>query len=188
MHLKWLLLALAIAVASGIVAYFLSRVVARGRPLLGWEDALELRRALNNAGRASLPFDAYVSVRSLIINLTLDGRGYRLGVARTLIYFEARDAPVYEEQLPQLWRAWGNGTHAGAISFMDVSDDGLTVTIRYVRAAAGRTSSICLTGGTPLPITLSSRQSGSVQLGATSYSWRGPRTVKIVELKVAACG
>ena len=181
---------LALVVATGIAAYYVATVFSKSEPLYGWEDALELKRILLT-GRATLPFDAYLEQRVLLLNATLDGKRYTLKLSRVLVLFRARSAPVYEDRLPLLWRAWGNGTHAGAASFVDVSDDGSTVTIRYVALppnAPKRSASICLKPSPTPDYTLSSGLSGSVDLGSEVFSWTGRREVRVARLEVVGCG
>jgi hypothetical protein len=143
--LKYLVWGLALVVATGIAAYYVANAFLKSEPLYGWEDALELKRILL-AGRATLPFDAHLEQRTLLLNATLDGVKYTLRLSRVLVLFRARGAPVYEDRLPLLWRAWGNGTHAGAASFADVSDDGSVVTVRYAALPPGtprRSANVC---------------------------------------------
>jgi len=188
--LKYLIWGLALVVATGIAAYYVATVLLRSEPLYGWEDALELKRILL-AGRATLPFDAYLEQRVLLLNATLDGKKYTLKLSRVLVLFKARSAPVYEDRLPLLWRAWGNGTHAGAASFVDVSDDGSVVTVRYVAlppSAPKRSASICFKPAPTPDYTLPSGLSGSVDLGSETFSWRGRREVRVVRLEVVSCG
>jgi len=68
--LKYLIWGLALVVATGIAAYYVATVFLKSEPLYGWEDALELKRILL-AGRATLPFDAYLEQRVLLLNATL---------------------------------------------------------------------------------------------------------------------
>jgi hypothetical protein len=188
--LKYLVWGLALVVATGIAAYFVASVFLKSEPLYGWEDAIELKRILL-AGRATLPFDAYLERRVLLLNATLDGKRYTLKLSRVLVFFRARSAPVYEDRLPLLWRAWGNGTHAGAASFVDVADDGSTVTIRYVALppnAPKRSASICFKPAQTPDYTLSSGFSGSVDLGFEAFTWKGRREVRVVRLEVVNCG
>jgi len=188
--LKYLVWGLALVVATGIAAYYIAMVFLKSEPLYGWEDALELKRILL-AGRATLPFDAHLERRTLLLNVTLDGRKFTLRLSRVLVFFKARSAPVYEDKLPLLWRAWGNGTHAGAASFVDVSDDGSTVTIRYVAlppSAPKRSASLCFKPAPTPDYTLSSGLSGSVDLGSEAFSWTGRREVRVVRLEVVNCG
>jgi hypothetical protein len=188
--LKYLVWGLALVVATGIAAYFVATVFLRSEPLYGWEDAIELKRVLL-AGRATLPFDAYLEQRVLLLNATLDGVKFTLRLSRVLVLFRARGAPVYEDRLPLLWRAWGNGTHAGAASFADVADDGSVVTVRYVAlppSAPKRSASICLKPAPTPDYVFSSLQSGSIDLGSEAFSWRGRREVRVVRLEVVNCG
>ncbi|MEM0226921.1 MAG: hypothetical protein QXF46_08620 [Thermofilaceae archaeon] len=191
MPLKYLLIALAVVAATGLVTVFLQRVFLRSEPLMGWEDALELRRALS-AGRASLTFSVYARELPFTVNVTVDGRLYRLPLRRVLIYFRARDAPVFEEPPLQLWRAWGNGTHAGAASALDVSDDGTTIYIKYLAlnpSIQGRGSSFCLGQGVEDPnYGLASLSGGRVEVLGASYEWSGRRLVKVVKAEVGPCG
>ncbi|MEM2475485.1 MAG: hypothetical protein QW407_06130 [Thermofilaceae archaeon] len=189
--LRYLLVALAVVAATGLVAAWLQGVFARSGPLMGWEDALELRRALS-AGRASLTFSVYARELPLAVNVTLDGRPYRLPLRRVVVYFRARDAPVFEEPLLQLWRAWGNGSHAGAASALDVSDDGSTIYIKYLALSPriqGGGSSFCLGQGAEDPTyNLSSLSGGRVDVLGASYEWSGRRVVKVVRVEVGPCG
>ncbi len=181
---------MALVAATGIAAYYIATVFSKSEPLYGWEDALELKRILLT-GRATLPFDAYLEQRVLLLNATLDGKKYTLRLSRVLVLFKARSAPVYEDRLPLLWRAWGNGTHAGAASFVDLADDGSTVTIRYASlppSAPKRSASICFKPALTPDYTLSSSQGGSVDLGSESFSWIGRREVRVVRLEVVNCG
>jgi hypothetical protein len=188
--LKYLVWGLALVVATGIAAYFVANAFLRSEPLYSWEDAIELKRVLL-AGRATLPFDAYLEQRVLPLNVTLDGKRYALKLSRVLVLFKARSAPVYEDKLPLLWRAWGNGTHAGAASFVDVADDGSVVTVRYVALppnAPKRSASICFKPAPTPDYTLSSSQGGSIDLGSETFSWIGRREVRVVRLEVVNCG
>jgi hypothetical protein len=188
--LKYLVWGLALVVATGIAAYYIATLFSKSEPLYGWEDAIELKRILLT-GRATLPFDAYLEQHPLLLDATLDGKKYTLKLSRVLVLFRARSAPVYEDRLPLLWRAWGNGTHAGAASFVDVSDDGSTVTIRYVAlppSAPKRSASICLKPSPTPDYTLSSGFSGSVDLGSETFSWTGRREVRVARLEVVGCG
>jgi hypothetical protein len=188
--LKYLIWGLALVAATGIAAYYVATVFLKSEPLYGWEDALELKRILL-AGRATLPFDAYLEQRVLLLNATLDGKKYTLKLNRVLVLFRARSAPVYEDRLPLLWRAWGNGTHAGAASFVDVSDDGSTVIIRYASlppSAPKRSASICFKPSPTPDYTLSSGLSGSVDLGSEAFMWTGRREVRVARLEVVSCG
>jgi hypothetical protein len=188
--LKYLVWGLALVVATGIAAYYVATVFLRSEPLYGWEDALELKRILL-AGRATLPFDAYLEQRVLPLNVTLDGKKFTLKLSRVLVLFRARSAPVYEDKLPLLWRAWGNGTHAGAASFVDVSDDGSTVTVRFVAlppSAPKRSASICFKPSPTPDYSLLSWQSGSIDLGSEAFTWIGKREVRVVRLEVVGCG
>jgi hypothetical protein len=188
--LKYLVWGLALVAATGIAAYYVATVFLRSEPLYGWEDALELKRILL-AGRATLPFDAYLEQRVLLLNATLDGRKFTLRLSRVLVFFRARSAPVYEDKLPLLWRAWGNGTHAGAASFVDVSDDGSVVTVRYVALPANapkRSASVCFKPAPTPEYSLLSWQSGSIDLGSEAFSWTGRREVRVVRLEVVNCG
>lgn len=188
--LKHLVAALALAAAAGLTALHVQRLL-RSEPLLGWEDALELRRALN-AGRASLTFSVYAEELPLQVDVTLDGRLYKLTLSRVLIYFRARDAPVFEERLMQAWVAWGNGTHAGAASLLDVTDDGSTVYVKYTalsRGVQGRGSSFCLGQGVEDPgYSLTAQSSGKVGVSGIGYEWSGRRIVKVIRVEVGGCG
>ncbi len=188
--LKYLIWGLALVVATGIAAYYVASVFLKSEPLYGWEDALELKRVLL-AGRATLPFDAYLERQVLLLNTTLDGKRYTLKLSRVLVFFRARSAPVYEDKLPLLWRAWGNGTQVGAASFVDVADDGSVVTVRYVSLPANapkRSASICFKPAPTPDYSLSSSQSGSVDLGSETFSWIGRREIRVVRLEVVNCG
>jgi len=188
--LKYLIWGLALVAATGMAAYFLRSALLKSEPLYGWEDAIELKRVLN-AGRATLPFNAYLEQRALLLNATLDGKKYTLRLSRVLVFFKARSAPIYEDPLPLLWRAWGNGTHAGAISFADVSDDGATVTVRYVSLplnAPKRSSSVCFKPAQKPDYMLSTAWSGSINLGSETFSWTGKREVRVIKLEVVPCG
>jgi len=181
---------LALVAATGIAAYYIATVFSKSEPLYGWEDALELKRILLT-GRATLPFDAHLEQRVLLLNATLDGKKYTLKLSRVLVLFRARSAPVYEDRLPLLWRAWGNGTHAGAASFVDVSDDGSIVTIRYASlppSAPKRSASICFKPAPTPDYVFSSLQGGSIDLGSEAFSWTGKREVRVVRLEVVGCG
>jgi len=188
--LKYLIWGLALVAATGMAAYFLRSALLKSEPLYGWEDALELKRMLQ-VGRATLPFNAYLEQRVLLLNATLDGKKYTLRLSRVLVIFKARSAPIYEDPLPLLWRAWGNGTHAGAASFVDANDDGSTVTVRYVSLPANapkRSSSVCFKPSQVPDYRLSATQSGSIELGSETFSWKGRREVRVVRLEVVPCG
>ena len=188
--LKYLVWGLALVAATGIAAYFVANALLKSEPLYGWEDALELKRILL-AGRATLPFDAYLEQRPLLLNATLDGKRYALKLSRVLVLFRARSAPVYEDRLPLLWRAWGNGTHAGAASFADLADDGSVVTVRYVAlppSAPKRSASVCFKPAPTPDYILSSSQGGSIDLGSEAFTWTGRREVRVVRLEVVSCG
>ena len=186
--LRYLIPALGVAMASAIVAQYAYSIMLKSEPRYGWEDAVKLAEALN-AGRATLTFRAYLEERPLTLILTLDGKKYMLLLTRVLVFFEARGAPIYEERSPQLWGVWGNGTHAGAISFVDVTDDGASVTIKYVSLGSqSQASSICVVPSPEPSYYLISHQGGSVELGNGEYEWSGRRSVLIIKLRVVGCG
>lgn len=194
---KHVLVVLAITVASVLTLWYALATFSRIKPLMSWEDALELRRALST-GRVSLSTTLHVKELPLTLNVTLDGRAYAVPASRVLIYFEARSAPgdfsqPFEEALPLLWRGWGNGSHAGAVSFFEFSDNGATVLVKYLSLsrslrATGRGSSFCISQVAWQECFVASREEGSVSAHGYTYSWTGRRTVKIVRAEVGPCG
>ncbi|MCS7104016.1 MAG: hypothetical protein NZ954_00435 [Thermofilaceae archaeon] len=186
--LKYLVTTFVLIAATGVTSFYVQRLL-RNEPLMGWEDALEIRRALNT-GRASFTFNVYVKGLPLSVNVTLDGRHYKLTLSRVLVYFRARDAPVFEESLMQAWVAWGNGTHAGAVSLLDVTDDGLTVYVKYMALnSSALGSSFCMGQGVEdSGYSLSAQSEGKVEASGVSYEWIGRRIVKVIRVEVRACG
>lgn len=186
--MRYLVTTLVLIAATGVASLYVQQLL-RSEPLMGWEDALEIRRALN-AGRASFTFTVYAKDLPLSIDITLDGRSHKLTLSRVLVYFRARNAPVFEEPLMQAWVAWGNGTHAGAASLLDIKDDGLTVYVKYMALNGGaRGSSFCMGQEVEDPgYSLIAQNEGKVEASGVSYNWIGRRTVKVIRVEVRACG
>jgi len=191
---RYLVVALALAAAAGFVAAHVRPLLSRGERLPGWEEALELRRVLLSSSRATLTLRAYVQRVPAYADVVVDGRPYRVPISRVLVCFRARGAPgsgaePYEEPLRQLWRAWGNGTHAGAISLVDVVDDGSTIYVRYLDTGlAGELSSLCQGPREERAAYLAAQRGGRIEVAGASYEWVGRRAVRFVRVEVVECG
>lgn len=181
--MRLLLWLLALAVASGLALYFAHRLLLASRPLPSYELAFEVKRALL-AGRLS-GLSVEVEVRPMTVNLTLDGRSYRVPASRVLVAFEARGAPTYEESASTAWRVWGDGRRAGAISYLEVSDDGRTVYIAYFNTTPYRGSSACVRESRPRGLRFYTTSGGEVP---GVYRWVGRREVLVLEREVGPCG
>jgi len=173
------LLALAIVAAVGMALYAVSRTLSAQ---LGhrFEEAYELKKALL-AGRLSGVMVS-VEVRPMRINLTIDKVNYTVGASRVLVVLRA-PSPVFEESTPEPWRVWGNGTHAGAISYVKVEDTGYTIRVYYFNASSYRGASVCVYASGGKPLQFYAQTGGKVEW----YSFTGPRQVVVEEVRVGPC-
>ncbi|AKG39080.1 hypothetical protein MA03_07270 [Infirmifilum uzonense] len=179
--LRIVLLVLALAVASTLALYAYRSSVLSSKPLPGYEAALAVRDALT-AGRLS-GLEVHVSQVPMLLNITVDGREYVVQASRVLVCFRARGAPVYEEPSARPWRSWGNGTHAGAVSWIGVRDDGSTVHVYFYSASiTGKASSLCVSSQGNAVLTLASKQ-GCV----SGYCWSGARSLIVLRRVVGSC-
>ena len=175
-----MLLALAIVAAVGVALYAVMRVLS-SQPERRFEEAYALKKALL-AGRLSGVIVS-VEARPMRINLTIDNVSCTVGASRVLVAFPAK-GPVFEESTPEPWRVWGNGTHAGAISYLDIADDGVTVTVTYYSATPeASTPSICVASAGQVTYSLQARSSGAIAY----YSFKGPRKVVVSRVQVGRC-
>ena len=173
------LLALAIVVAVGVAFYAVSRTLS-SQPGHRFEEAYELKKALL-AGRLS-GASVYVEPRPMRINLTIDNVNYTVGASRVLVAFPAK-GPVFEESTPEPWRVWGNGTHAGAISYVKVEDTGYTIRVYYFNASSYRGASVCVYASGGKPLQFYAQTGGKVEW----YTFTGPRQVVVEEVRVGPC-
>jgi hypothetical protein len=123
-----------------------------------------------------------VEARPMLINITIDGVKYQVPATRVYVVFRAA-GPVFEENSSEAWRAWGNGTHAGVISYLKLEDSGYTVRVYYYSAAPYTGASLCTYSAGQATYSFYARSSGSVE----SYSFTGPRQIEVYEVKVMPC-
>jgi hypothetical protein len=176
---KEVLLALAIVAAVGVALYAVMRVLS-SQPGHRFEEAYAVKASLA-AGRLS---GVAVSVypKPMLINLTLDGVKYQVPATRVYVVFRAK-GPVFEENSSEAWRVWGNGTHAGAASYLKLEDSGYTIKVYYYNAAPYAGASLCTYAGAEATYSFHARRSGSVE----AYSFKGPREIKVYEVRVEPC-
>ena len=174
-----MLLALAIVAAVGVALYAVLRGLS-SQPERRFEEAYELKKALL-AGRLSGVMVS-VEVRPMRINLTIDNVSCTVGASRVLVAFPAK-GPVFEESTPEPWRVWGNGTHAGAISYVKVEDTGYTIRVYYFNVSSYRGASVCVYASGGKPLQFYAQTGGKVEW----YSFTGPRQVVVEEVRVGPC-
>ncbi len=174
-----MLLALVIVAAVGVALYAVMRGLS-ARPGHRFEEAYELKKALA-AGRLS-GASVYVEPRPMRINLTIDNVNYTVGASRVLVVLRA-PSPVFEEPTPEPWRVWGNGTHAGAISYVKVEDTGYAIRVYYFNASSYRGASVCTYASGGKPLQFYAQTGGKVEW----YSFTGPRQVVVEEVRVGPC-
>lgn len=196
MGVKYLVLALAVAVASFMAAVAVINMM-HSRPGYDYKAAFALRDALAR-GYASMPEGLSVTLeeKDFVVHVHVDSANYALPLRRVLALFKASGSPGsprnhFEEALPTLWRVWGNGTHAGATSFIEVTEDGASVIITYVVTDAPRsTGCLAVTQATDVYFGyLFSRSSGSIAVnGAVIHTWKGYREIRLRKMRVVPCG
>jgi len=175
-----LLFALVIVAVAGIAFYSVSHAFQQ-RPQAGFEQAYTIKKALLSGRLSGVILS--VEQRPMTINITLDGVNYVVQASRVLVTYKA-SGPLFEENTSEPWHVWGNGTHAGAISYLDIVDDGVTVTVTYYSAApAQNLPSICVTAAGQLTYSFQAKSSGTIAF----YSFKGPRKVVINRVQVGRC-
>jgi preprotein translocase subunit YajC len=177
--IREIILILAIVVAVGIAFYAVTRLLS-AQQTRRFEEAYTIKRGLL-AGRLS-GVVASVMPRSMVINMTIDGVKYQLRATRVYVVFRAT-GPVYEEPTLEQWRIWSNGSHAGVVSYLKLEDNGYTINIYYFNASSYSGASICTYNAGLATYSYYAQSSGSIE----SYSFRGPRQIKIYEVKVMPC-
>jgi hypothetical protein len=173
------LLALAIVAAVGVALYAVMRGLS-SQPERRFEEAYELKKALL-AGRLSSVIVS-IEARPMRINLTIDNVSYTVGASRVLVVLRA-PSPVFEEATPEPWRVWGNGTHAGVVSYVKVEDTGYTIRVYYFNASSYRGASVCVYASGGKPLQFYAQTGGKVEW----YSFKGPREVVVQEVRVGPC-
>jgi len=174
-----LLVVLAVVAATAIAVFAVTRGFSV-QPERRFEETYEVKRALL-AGRLS-GVAVSVEPKPMTISITLDGKSLEVPASRVLVIFPA-GSPVFEEATPEPWRVWGNGTHAGAASYLKVVDDGYTVRVAYYSAAPYRGASVCVYASSSRQAQFHARTGGSVEW----YSFAGPRRVVVEEVRVGPC-
>jgi hypothetical protein len=175
-----LLFALVIVAVAGLAFYAVSHVFQQ-RHQAGFEQAYAIKKALLSGRLSGVSLN--VEQRPMTINITLDGVNYVVQASRALVTYRA-PGPAFEENTSEPWHVWGNGTHAGAISYLDIADDGVTVTVTYFSATpATNLPSICVTSAGQLTYSFQATNSGTIAF----YSFKGPRKVVIRNVQVGRC-
>jgi hypothetical protein len=175
-----LLIILAVVVATGIAFFAVTHALLQ-RPQAGFEQAYAIKKALLTGRLSGTPLS--VEQKPMTINITLDNITYTVRASRVLVAYKA-PSPVFEEPTPEPWRVWGNGTHAGVISYLDIADDGVTVTVTYYSATPeASTPSICVASAGQVTYSLQARSSGAIAY----YSFKGPRKVVVSRVQVGRC-
>jgi hypothetical protein len=179
MPVRELLVILALVAATAAAAYAVLRGLS-SQPERRFEEAYELKKALL-AGRLS-GVTVSVEQRPMTINITLDGITYAVKASRVLVVLRAK-GPVFEESTPEPWRVWGNGTHAGATSYVKVEDSGYTIKVHYYNATPYAGASVCTYSSGSAMARFYARTGGKVEW----YSFKGPREVVVQEVRVGPC-
>lgn len=195
MGANYLVLALAVAAAS-LIAAVTAISVMHSRSGYDYRAAFALRDALAR-GYVNMPegLSVMLEEKYFAVYSCIDGVDYVFPLRKVLIAFKASGSPgsprnPFEEGLPTLWRVWGNGTHAGAISFIEVAEEGAVIIITYVVADVPRsTGCLAVTRATDVYVGyLFSQDFGSIAVdGAVIHAWRGYREVRLRKLKVVPC-
>jgi hypothetical protein len=168
-----------IAVAS-IAFYAVTRGFSQ-RQQASFEQAYTIKKALLSGRLSGVSLS--VEQRPMTINITLDNVKYAVLASRALVTYKA-PGPAFEENTSEPWHVWGNGTHAGAISYLDIADDGVTVTVTYFSATpATNLPSICVTNAGQVAYSFQATNSGTIAF----YSFKGPRKVVIRNVQVGRC-
>jgi hypothetical protein len=175
-----LLFILAVVVATGITLFAVTHILLQ-RPQASFEQSYELKKALLAGRLSGIPVS--VEQRPMTINITLDGITYAVRASRVIVAYRA-PSPIFEEPTPEPWRVWGNGTHAGAISYLDITDDGVTITVTYYSATpTPSTPSICVASAGQVAYSFQARSSGTIAF----YNFKGPRKVVVSKIQVGRC-
>jgi len=174
-----LLIILAVVVATGIAFFAVTHALLQ-RPQAGFEQAYAIKKALLAGRLSGTPLS--VEQKPMTINITLDNITYTVRASRVLVAYKA-PSPVFEESTPEPWRVWGNGTHAGAISYVKVEDTGYTIRVYYFNASSYRGASLCTYASGGKPLQFYAQTGGKVEW----YSFTGPRQVVVEEVRVGPC-
>jgi len=175
-----LLFAIVIVAVAGMAFYAVSHAFSQ-RQQASFEQAYTIKKALLSGRLSGVSLS--VEQRPMTINITLDGVNYVVPASRALVTYRA-PGPTFEENTSEPWHVWGNGTHAGAISYLDIADDGVTVTVTYYSATpATNLPSICVTGAGQLTYSFQAKNGGTIAF----YSFKGPRKVVINRVQVGRC-
>jgi len=175
-----LLFALVIVAVAGIAFYSVNHVFQQG-PQAGFEQAYAIKKALLSGRLSGVSLN--VEQKPMLINITLDNVHYVVQASRVLVSYKA-PGPTFEENTNEPWHVWGNGTFAGAISYLDIEDDGVTVTVTYYSATpATNLPSICIASAGQLTYSFQAKNGGTIAF----YSFKGPRKVVINRVQVGRC-
>jgi len=177
--IREIILILAIVVAVGIAFYAVTRLLS-AQQTQRFEEAYTIKRGLL-AGRLSGVL-ASVMPRLMVINITIDGVKYQLRATRVYVVFRAT-GPVYEEPTLEQWRVWSNGSHAGAVSYLKLEDNGYTVRVYYFNASSYSGASLCTYASGNKSLQFYAKTSGMVEW----YSFTGPREIIVEEVRVEPC-
>ncbi|MEM1509701.1 MAG: hypothetical protein QXY49_01710 [Thermofilaceae archaeon] len=196
MVVNYLVLALTIIVVSFMIMFTVIGIMAF-KPSYDYKVAFILRDALTR-GYANMPEGLSVTLeeRDFMIDSCIDGVNYTFPLKRVLVLYEASGSPgspqnPFEEGLPTLWKVWGNSTHAGVISSVDVIENGVHLIITYVATDISHSNGcLVVTQAADTYVGhLFSRNFGLIAVnGNVIYTWKGYREVRLRKLKVVFCG
>lgn len=196
MGVNYQVLALTVVAVSFMVVLTVIGMITF-KPGYDYRVAFILRDALMR-GYANMPEGLSVALeeRDFKVNVDIDGVSYAFSLKRVLVLFEASGSPgssqkPFEEGLPTLWKVWGNSTHAGVISFIDITENGAHLIITYVAADIPyNTGCLAVTQAADTYVShLFSRDFGLITVnGTVIHTWEGYREVRLRKLKVVPCG
>ena len=180
------LMVLTVALAATLAYSVAVNVLFRAERGPSFEEAYTLLSALKS-GRASLPFNVEIFGEEILnVTLLIDGDAYSFNASKVYVIFKASSAPRLEGKELTLWRVWGNTTHAGVVSLIEVEDDGLNLSLRFA-SFSGRTETRVIRLGSEKLVLNRVANGGAVFVnGVEVYSWKGYRNLYVYRVEVIA--
>lgn len=175
---QYIIIFLAIVAASLIVLTLVMPQITYHQSLPDFSLAYQLERSLKENGEFHTNLVLYVYSTPALLKIN----DIDVEIRITYIVFRVKNSPNVSN-LDELYNVWGNQTHAGIVSAIEIKDNGYILTIKYINSTNIKTYKISLadTGKIVKKIAI---RNGVIRFRDKAYRINGYRIIEIREIKL----